>query len=223
MKKKIKVISLFMTTLIFGVLALTGCGKVEKADVTAEALYELYIHGDSAKIEEMALTKDEADKVINQVRDSLKNQTRTSFLGSGINIEDSKLDEIIDAQLNAHKKLTCSVELVSEEKDSAEVKITTNYIDIQKLDEDAANDAQTQVKGMGLTSQLEARKKLVEVYENNIIDYFSKAEPSSEKVEETFKFTKQKFEVKGKAQELWMPEDMNKFGENLGRMITNNK
>lgn len=224
MRNSKKILTLLTISSICIIVFLAGCGKkVEKSDITGKVLYDLYVLGDLSSVEKIGLTQDDAEKVRDTEKDGLKQQTKLNFSKSGVSIDDSKLDDIVNAQIDSLKKLSGTVEIVSEDKESTKVKVTTNYIDVSSIDQKALDDATEEVKAMGLTSYSEVENKLIEVYIKKLINNFNSAEPSKEKNEKTFTFTKQKFNVNGKMQDIWMPEDMNKFGESIGRMITNNK
>lgn len=223
MKNTRKGLVLLVMALFCSSLFLTGCaGKLEKPDVTGQILYDLYVLGDTSQVAKVGLSEDEAKTVIDKEKDAAKKSTKSNFVKAGVSINNSKLDEIIESQFDSFKKLSGKVEIVSESKDSVDVKISTDYIDVEAVDTKAMEEALSEVQEMGLTNSIEAKNKLIETYQNNIINKFKEASPSTDRKEETFTFTKQKFNVDGKTKEIWMPEDMKDFGEKMGKMITNN-
>ena len=220
--KKFKKLIVMITMLALGSgLALTGCGKDEVAPpkTAAKAFYDLYVLTDSTEIIKLGLTEDEAKTILDAQRNAVKQATKKNFTTAGLSIDDAKLNEIVDAQFAALKKLSAEIEEVSVNGDTAEVKITTKYVDIAGADQKACDDAEAQVLALNLTSQSEALKKFAEIYSQNIIDNFKAVDPSTDTKNETYTFKKMTYNVGGKNKDIWAPQDANAFGASLGKLI----
>jgi membrane-bound lytic murein transglycosylase len=221
MKRLKKIIAIFSMSVLTTGLILTGCGqKIDPPEVTAEAFYNLYVLGDASKIENMGVEKSEYENTIEAERTAIKTATRTNFSKGGFTVSEDQLNRIADAQLASLKKLTPKIETSSTTDDTATVKIATTYVDIKSADTKAANDAQSEVIAMQLTSETEARKKFLDIYVNKIVENMNALQPSADTKEQTFTFKKQKFDVSGKAKDVWVPSDMTAFGTSIGKMIT---
>ncbi|MBD7913212.1 MULTISPECIES: hypothetical protein [Clostridium] len=221
MRRLKKIIAMASMAVLTTGLVLTGCGqKVDPPEVTAEAFYDLYVLGDTTKIENMGVEKSEYENVRETEKTSMKNATRNNIIKGGFTISDEQLNKIADAELGALKKLAPKIETSSTTDDKATVKIATTYADITPVDTKAFNDAMTEIKAMQLTNESEARKKLLDLYVNKLVDGLNAIQPSSDTKEKSFAFKKQKFNVGGKAKDVWVPEDMTVFGTDLGKMIT---
>ncbi|MDS0525020.1 hypothetical protein NNC19_04950 [Clostridium sp. SHJSY1] len=219
MKKLIVMLSVLIISIG---LVLTGCGKtkIDPPEVTAEAFYDIYVLGDSTKIEKLGVEKSEYESIVETERNAIISAIKNNFTIGGFTISNDQLNRIADAELAALKKLTPKIETTSTSKETASVKIATTYADVVTADQKAANDALAEVKAMGLTSESEARTKFVEIYVNKIVENVNAIEPSADTKEKTFTFKIEKFNVGGKAKDIWIPSDMTSFGTDLGKMIT---
>lgn len=206
--KKMAVISLALC-----VLFVVGCSGKEKLtpDITATSLFNLYIKGDKEAVAKMKISKEDVDAIAKIQKDTAISLLKTSLTSTGIQVTDEKLEEFYNAREEVLKKLNCTAEVISQTKESAEVKIKSTYINEDALAEKAANDALETIKQMGLTDENEAVSKFGDEYIKNSIMAYQSAEPSQDTKEKTFKFTKQ--------DGIWLPESSVEFGNSIGLLI----
>jgi len=222
MKRSKKLIAVLMTSILGSALFLTGCGeKPETADVTVKSFYNLYILGDSTDIEKIALTKDDVNQKLEEVKSLTESEIKSNFVAGGLSISDDQLDTIYNAEMEALKKLTVTTEIVPEDKDKATVKLTTTYLDITAIDNKAAKETGDEVNAISLTNQSELDNKIVEVYVNKLIEGFKAAQPSAETKDETFECEKKTYAVDGKNKDIYAPVDMERFNTDINKMVTN--
>ncbi|MDS0524572.1 hypothetical protein NNC19_02705 [Clostridium sp. SHJSY1] len=214
-----KIIAMFSVTILTAGLVLTGCGeKMSSPEETAQAFYDLYVLGDSSKLEKMGVDKAEYESTIEEEKAGFKAATSSVF--SNFTLSEDQLNKIVDAEMGALKKLKAKIETTSTTEDTATVKMSSTNVDISSAFNKALEDARTEVTGMDLKTQEEADTKLVEISVNKIIENLNKLEPSTDTKEETFTFKKEQLTVSGKSKDFWIPEDMTKFGTDLGSIIT---
>jgi hypothetical protein len=214
-----KFITMLSATILTTGLVLTGCGeKTAPPEETAQAFYDLYVLGDSSKLEKMGVDKAEYETTIEEEKAGFKAATSTVF--SNFTLSEDQLNKIVDAEMDALKKLTVKIETTSTEESKATVKMASTNVDISSAFTKALDEARTEVMGMNLTTQEEADTKLVEVSVNKIVDNLGKLEPSTDTKEESFTFIKEQLTVNGKSKDFWIPEDMTQFGTDLGSIIT---
>ena len=220
MNKLKKIATLLLTTFMLSI-AMVGCGeKIESPELVTESYYDLIVYGDTSKLESMGLGSDDVDTLKEEIQTQLKTQTKNNFTASGLKITDEQLENVVNAQKEAMKKISCTVEPVSSDKQTAVVTLKTNYLNITEADEKAANEAVKEAQSMGITSQKELLEKATELYINKLIDACKNIEPSSETVEKNMTLKLQSFDVNGKAKKMWAPENPVTFGNDIGTMVT---
>ena len=218
--KNLKKIIPLLLSMVMLVTMVSGCGqKIDPPESVVQAYYDFIVYGDSSKIEELALSKDEVNIIKEKMDTQVKNTIKSSFDIGGLPITDEQLDNIIKAQNEAKKKLNGKVEKISEDKKTATVKITTNYLNITDLDLQAGKDAIEELKTMNITDRNTAMSKVSELYINKLIDVFNKAQPSTETSEISVKLNLERVKSKGKKVNMWVPENPVTFGIEIGTTI----
>lgn len=221
MKNFKRTIVLQLLTIIFVCMSFVGCGtEVVKGDKVATGFYNMFVKQDLSEIKEIGMSDEDGQKAIQKYKDEIKRQTKLNFTKNSLTISDADLDRIINAELDLFKKLDAEITIISEDKESCEVKISTTYADITTLDNNAANDAVNEVLAMNMTSQSEAKSKVLSLYIDKLVASLENAQPSSERNEKTFTFKKQKLDCDGKIKDVYTPDDYSSFGEAVGNMVT---
>lgn len=221
MKNIKKTIILSLMTAIFICMSFVGCGtEVVKGDKVATGFYNMFVKQDLSYIKEIGMSDEDGQKAIENYKNEIKRQTKLNFTKNALTISDADLDRIVNAELDLFKKLDAEITIVSEDKNSCEVKISTTYADVTTLDTNAANDAVNEVLAMNMKSQKEANDKLVSIYIDKLVSALQNAQPSTERNEKTFTFKKEKLDCDGKVKDVYTPEDYSSFGETVGNMVT---
>ena len=221
MKNFKRTIVLQLLTIIFVCMSFVGCGtEVVKGDKVATGFYNMFVKQDLSEIKEIGMSDEDGQKAIQKYKDEIKRQTKLNFTKNSLTISDADLDRIINAELDLFKKLDAEITIISEDKESCEVKISTTYADITTLDNNAANDAVNEVLAMNMTSQSEAKSKVLSLYIDKLVASLENAQPSNERNEKTFTFKKQKLDCDGKIKDVYTPDDYSSFGEAVGNMVT---
>lgn len=217
MKLGKKIISILTMLLCIGVLlTATGCGEKTTPKESAQFFFDLMIKQDTTNIDKFGMTEESVKDLLKTEKDTTKTQTRGNFTKAGLTISDEKLDAIVDAQYNALKLLTATVDVTSESGDKATLVIKNTYIDFTALDEKAANDAVETVKALGLTDQKEALDKLTAQYIENLLAALKSATPSTDMNEATYEFKEDSGE--------WVPSmDSAEFGKQLATLSLGKK
>ncbi|MBW6409332.1 hypothetical protein [Clostridium weizhouense] len=206
MKKNKKILTLLLSILLVGGIMLTGCGdKGLTAVESAEMLFNLYVKQDTTKAEKLQLKKEELQSFVNQQEKALKSKIESEFKSYGLSISDEKLENICKAQLAAIAKVTPTIELVSEKDGEAEIKIKTTYLEFEKIDEKAADDAVAAYENSGITDEKELLNKMADQYVKNLIEGLNSSTPSTDTAEKTFKLKKDK-ETK-----IYIPDNIVEF------------
>ncbi|MDR5587784.1 MULTISPECIES: DUF5105 domain-containing protein [Clostridium] len=217
MKNFKKLITVLLSTLML-VTMIAGCGKkTETPEKFAEAFHHLTIYGDTSALTSLGLNDEEANTLNTQLEQTFKDAIKNNLNSAGLSFTDDNINNIFEAQLNAQKRTTCTIEPVSSDAETAVVKIKTTHVDIVGLDEKAANDAMTEVQNMNITDRKTALNKLSELYISKLIENCTGAEPSSDTVENTFAFKKV---TDDKNRKVWVPDNPVTFGNKLATMVT---
>ncbi|AVP62809.1 DUF5105 domain-containing protein [Clostridium sporogenes] len=211
MKKAKKGLILSLILLFIPVMVI-GCSSKPKvgADETAKILFDFYIKGDKEALTKIDLPKDKIEEISKMQKERTIQTLKTNFTTQGVKVSDEKIKQIYTARVEALKKLSAKAEIVSQNDESATVKIKMTYINEVALDEKAGKDAAEEIKKSNITDRQEAINKGIDIYIQNLIKEYKNVKPSSDMKEQTSKFV-----IKDKT---WMPEDNNGFALGIGKM-----
>ena len=214
-----KLISLVLLIVSFSILIL-GCSQKKEisAEQTAQALYNLYILGDGEESEKIGLTDDEINFILDQQKVNEITNISTNFMNAGLPISDKELENLYKLQKDSLKKLTVdiSIEEISEERIT--LKLSTNYIDILELDNKAALEAIAMAEDLTTDVSELSKSDLSKLYIEKLNENLKSVEPSSQMLEATFTFTKEKFLIDNKAVDVWFPDEPEIFAQTLVNM-----
>ena len=194
------------------ILSLTSCMGTVSLEKSAKLLAEYYVKHDQAALRKLGASSETAKEGIETEKAERKKDIQSSFARSGVEATDEQLEKIYEAQMEAIKKVTITTEVVSQDGDSAEVKISMNYIDAEAIDEAAAEEAFKDIKD-GEKNSDKLKKECLEKYVNSIVKGLKEAKPSTEKNEAIFTFEKGAM--------FWMPEEMELFTEGIDSLMSN--
>ncbi|AOR23597.1 DUF5105 domain-containing protein [Clostridium taeniosporum] len=217
MKNFKKLITVILSTLML-VTMITGCGKkVAPPEDFAKAFYEMVIYGESDTLKTLGIKDEEASTLKTQYEKTIKDAIKNNLNAASLSFTDDQINSIYNAQINAQKKATCTVETVSSDKKTAVVKIKTTHVNTTQLDENAAKEALAEVQKMNITDRKVALAKLGELYIQKLIEKCNGAEASSDTVENTFAFKKIHDD---KGSDAWVPDNPVTFGNQIATMVT---
>ena len=207
-----KIVSTILV-LVAMTMLLAGCGReLVKGNVSGKAYYDLVIHGDSTEMASIGLSEEESKTILDKRKTELATATKSNFTKNSLKVSDADINRIVEAELNLLKKLTGTAEVVSEDGDTQTVKISTNYVDIDEIDNRAATETVTEVTNLQLTSQSEIEAKVIEVYINKLVEYLNQAQVSTDLHETSFTFNKELVDCNGKVKQVYTAEDPQAFG-----------
>lgn len=118
-------------------------------------------------------------KIKNIIIDELKNQ--------GVNVSDNQIEKIYKAILKAINKINFRIEKVSEQQNSAEVKVIYNPLDFSNVESAIEQYAQEESKGAVLRDEDDVKDIAI----NALIRYYEEVNVSSDICESTFKMHKE--------------------------------
>ena len=192
------------------ILSLSSCMGTVSLEKSAKLLAEYYVKHDESALKKLGASSETAEEGIETEKSERKKEIQASFARSGVEATDEQLEKIYKAQMEAIKKVTITTDTVSKDGDTAEVKISMNYIDVESIDEAAAEEA---FKGIeeGEKSSDKLKKECLEKYVDSLVKGLEEAEPSSEKNEAIFTFEKGAMS--------WMPEEMELFTEGIDSLM----
>lgn len=192
-------------------LSLSSCMGTVSLEKSAKLLAKYYVKHDESALKKLGASSDTAKEGIEEEKRERKKEIQASFARAGVEATDEQLEKIYEAQMKAIDKVTIEAEVISQEEDSADVKISMNYIDVQSIDEAAAEDAFKDIKD-GENNSEKLKKESLDKYVNNLVKGLEKAKPSTEKNEAIFTFKKGALS--------WMPEDMELFTEGIDSLMS---
>lgn len=105
-------------------------------DESATIVLDIILKGDNSKLDSVKMTQEEFDKV----RKSMEDAMMTQFDSAGVSLKDETKTNLLNAILEAMKKVTYEVKTTSEEKEQATVEVSIKGIDIKKVSEELQAD-----------------------------------------------------------------------------------
>lgn len=136
MKNSKKLLALLVSMLMLATM-LVGCGGPKiTPDESATIVLDIILKGDNSKLDSVKMTQEEFDKV----RKSMEDAMMTQFDSAGVSLKDETKTNLLNAILEAMKKVTYEVKTTSEEKEQATVEVSIKGIDIKKVSEELQAD-----------------------------------------------------------------------------------
>lgn len=194
------------------ILSLSSCMGTVSLEKSAKLLAQYYVKHDESALRKLGASSETAKEGIETEKAERKKEIQSSFARSGVEASDEQLEKIYEAQMEALKKVTITTDIVSEEKDTADVKISMNYIDVESIDEKAAEEAFKDIEE-GQSNSDKLKKECLEKYVDNLVKGLEEAKPSTEKNEAIFTFEKGAMS--------WVPEEMELFTEGIDSLMSN--
>jgi len=195
--------------LLLAFCLLCGCQKGPDAAQIAEGLSRLYIAGDSAVTE--MLSDIDVEGIKDDLETGLYQQMKSNLEDIGVSeLDEEMLNVVIEELMSARKRIPVSVELTSEDKETAVVNIRVGSIDLSAIDAEAAEKALAAMNDAAEDSDTYRRELLnayLEALQGVLAEFDGYGEESTIEVQ----FVK----TKG----LWLPVDMQEFITELGKAI----
>ena len=211
MKNK-KFTALLLITMLLLSCVVTGCGKEFTAKESAQIYWELG-SGDMSNISKINMKEEDAKADIEKNKAEGIKDFKAQYAAQGLTATDEQISKLLDASAELLKKATVTIEEVSNDGKSAQIKYKTTYVDMIKLATKAKNDALESVKALGLTDQKQAMDKYSELYLENLVNELKNATFSEDTKEKTYTFTKK--------DKIWVPDgDQKEFVKNLGELVS---
>lgn len=212
MRTKKKILLALISVLAFSLL-MVGCGTKATPTESAQIYWDALVKNDTANVEKVNLADEDVQKFIDNSFTKTKNELKLMLSKSGLSITNEQCDKLVQDVYDLGKKATVKVEEVSNDGKTAEIKYTVNYIDLNSTIQEAQTETVSEIKSLGLANTPSAQTKIMEIYLNKISDKLQLSEPSSQTVEETVKFVKNK--------NVWNPEDVENFASKVINMPSN--
>lgn len=209
MKKIYTALLLIVLTTFF----FAGCNseKPTAAD-SVEAIYDLYILGDTSAAATLGMSEEEAADALTTYDETLKENIRSNYSASGLEIDDETIHSICEARKGAFSRMKADFTVTSEEGSTAVVTINTTYFDEILLDTNAFYEAKEEANNLDFADDLEYQNYTMDAYTENLIEAYRNITPSSD--------TKTIAVTCTIINNAWLPEDIGAFYEELALTIT---
>lgn len=216
MKNVKKLVSALVAVSMIGVSLLAGCSTKEVAakDV-ASALYKLALQGEDKEAKEIGFTDAEIKTLKDKQKSTSVMNYRKTFLSAGMSVTQSDAESLYNAEMEALKKLTFSVEVKDEKGKNCNVVIKTDTIDVSGAVAKATQTTTDRVKKEKITSTQKAGKILLEEFKKEL----AAIEPTKEQQQITTAFVLEKVKTKDGNVKMWIPKDSTKFGSDLAQTV----
>lgn len=207
-----KKLGIFLLSLLMISTMLMGCKPKVGPDESAKNVFNFLLKGDQAGVAKMGMSQKEIDDAAKEEKKSFDEGLKAVFSSAGLTVKDDKIEEITKAMMESLKKVTIDAQVVSESKDSAEVKIKTTYVDFVAVSKKVVDISLAEIKTQKETDQKKLESKFTDLLVKNFIAEFKNAKASTDTKEQTFKFI-----IKDR---IWQPENMQQCSEAMGRLAT---
>jgi len=210
-----KILTLLMATLLTCSLLLSGCGKESiTPEASAKASIKLAF-GDISGMQDLGISKIAGEKLEDIGMAAASKTFRDGLKSQGGTLTDEEVIPYLEAIAECCQKVNTTCEVVSQSEDSAQIKITSNTIDLEKATKRAANKVP---KGLS-TNITDMYRELMK----NMVVELSTVEPSDETNEGIFEFKKASSGFGFNKKEYWIPTDMKSFSLKISNLVTGKK
>lgn len=224
MKQVRRIPALLLAMLMLFSLNLTGCGKKEEIadpDKVAVAIFDIVLKDDPTALVELFGYNDEAEArkdmgIEGSVYDDLAEQMVDMFETQGITATTEDAQTFVDAFLTMFKNVTFSATTKSADEKAGTAVVTCT---ISTFDPDGIENAMGQVMQEIMADQDLLAGDEAELYStllNKISAAIAELKPTDNTTDFDVDFVLEKHTINGKDRQVWMPKDVNGFGEAIG-------
>ncbi|WP_297427230.1 hypothetical protein [Clostridium sp.] len=210
MKNK-KFTTLLLAAMLILSCVVTGCGKSITPKECAQVWWEM-AYNDISNASKLNIKDEEAKAILEKSTQQNISKLKTEYAAQGLTITDDQATEIYNAVNDLGKKANVTIEEVSNDGKTAQVKYKSNYVDMVAIGKKASNDAAESVKTLGITDKKELMNKYSEVLLKNLVNELKNATFSTDTKELTYTFTNQN--------KVWVPENQEDLSTKLGMLIS---
>lgn len=209
MKNK-KFLSMLMVVVLMMSFAITGCGKKIEPKEAAQVWWEIAFNN-TANVSKINLKESDATAAIEKEKQEVVDELKTQFSAQGISFSDDKFTELYNALIDTSKKANVTIEEVSNDGKTAEVKFTSNHIDYAGIITQATTDALESIQASGMTDPNEAKDKYMELYMENLINGIKNAKFSDDTKTLNYKLTMK--------DNVWQPDSADDFSDKITNLV----
>lgn len=206
----------YIGSCIIGSLLIVGCGKNIGPAEMAQSLYQFYIQENMTEIETLKLTDEEAKDIINSSIESFEEELEQSLKSIAgkhkVVIDKAHIKEAITARRELEKQLSVKVEIISQEKSKAQVKVDTTYFNEGDIYDAASTALEEKMKHVEVEDADAFTQQCIDMYLNEIIKAYQEAKVSIDSKSIQTEFIKQK--------NTWQPIDKQIFIDQLANLTS---
>lgn len=162
-----------------------GCNRRIAPEETAQILYNFYIQEDMTDIKQLGLTQEEAEDIMMSGIESFEAELEAGLKQIAgdyeVTIQKDNVKEAIELRRALEKTLSSEVEVISEERDSVQIKLHTTYFDEENIYNTASAALEERMKEVELEDEAEFVQQCIDVYLEEIIEAYKAAEVSTDK------------------------------------------
>lgn len=198
-------------------LSLFGCQKKQEISPrqSLESLIGLIVFQSTASIETIGMKQEEGQEILDDIKEEAISTLEDTFKSLGLNITTENVEEIFEAQSNALKNATLHIEENEEDlkskKEVRTLKISTNVLPISETLLTSSNKILQKLEA----DEIKDEEQFNEIFINEILEGLNNVFPSEETVSFEVSCVKNTININGKEAEIWLPENMEKFAEDL--------
>lgn len=211
-----KLRTIILIAIVMCCILLVGCDKPVEPNEMAQILYQFYIQEDMTNINKLGLTQEEATKLIDSGVANFEKELQESLWGIAgdykIAIDVNEIENTIGARRALEKKLTVQTQMLSKEKDKAQVELKTTYFDEQAIYEMASNKVEEKVSEEEFEDENAFMQAYMDDYIKEIIAAYKSAEISTDEKSIIVEFIKQ--------DNMWLPVDSQAFIDHLTELTS---
>lgn len=197
-------------------LLMVGCNKDIAPDEMAQTLYNFYVQEDMTNIEQLGLTQEEATDITEGGIESFETELEEGLKDIAgeheVTVQKENVKKAIEARRALEKKLTSEVEIISKEKNSAQIKLYTTYFNEEAIYDRASKELETRMEEAQIEEEDAFVQQCIDIYIEEIIKAYESAEISTDKKSILVEFTKQG--------DKWLPIDQQAFIDQLTNLTS---
>lgn len=205
-------IVLFLILLITSGAILVKREKPFTPEETVKAYYEIFVHENLKYKDPLCLTDVTATEILERVIELDKATIRGQFEEVGIEIDDERITNVVDARRRAFKKLEGKAELFAIDGDVAQIKLTSTYFKDEEIYAQVDKEVGLVLHKLGENATKEERMAaFVNTSLTALVKYYDQAKVQVKPRAITVEFHKNGH--------YWIPKDVEHIGDDIYDLV----
>lgn len=197
--------------------SLIGCQKKQEIlpKKSLESLIGLIVFQSTSSVANIGMKEEEALEILEDIKEEAIQTLEDTFKNLDLDISNENVEKIFNTQANILKNVVLSIEEneedLKEKNEIRRVKITTNTLPISETLLNYSNEILQKLEA----EEIKDETQFNDIFINTILNALNTVKPSQDTITFEIECIKQEISFDGKETEIWLPNDIEKFAQDL--------